>query len=135
MNLYSPRTTLSRRGNPLATVSLALGVLGVAAALAVWATQLHRTGLEGDFGFPTYRALLSNFWSVMAWWRVTLVVPIAAAITGHEGLRRIYERQDGVTGGMPAAAAGQVLAYLVIVVSTGIVLVSFLIHYVASMTG
>jgi hypothetical protein len=35
MNLYSPRTVLARWANPLATLSLTLGLLGTAAATAI----------------------------------------------------------------------------------------------------
>ena len=135
MHLYSSPPVLARRANPTATFSLMLGLLGTAAAITIWGTQFHRTGLVGDFSFLTYEAVWANFWSLAAWWGVTLVCPVLAAISGHIGLRRVEERQDGVTGGGPAAWTGLALAYLVIVLSSGLLLVSFVIHCITIMTG
>ena len=135
MNLSSSRPALARRANPSATFSVVLGLLGTAAAIAIWATQLHRTGLVGDVYFPTYAAVLANFWSVAAWWAVTLLCPVLAAISGHTGLRRKEVRQDGVTRGRPAAVTGVILAYLVILLSSGVLLASLLIHFITIMTG
>jgi hypothetical protein len=118
MNLYSTRPVLARRANPLATLSLVLGVLGTAAALAIWGVQLHLTGLGWDVPFLTYAAVWANFWSQAAWWGVTLFCPVLAAISAHTGLRRVEERQDGVTGGGPAAMTGLILGYLVIHISS-----------------
>jgi hypothetical protein len=110
-------------------------VLGSAAAVAIWGTQLHRTGLVGNVYFPTSAAILENVLSVVAWWGVTLVCPVLAAISGHVGLRRVNERQDGVTGGGPAAMTGLILAYLVILLSTGLLLASLLVHLITILSG
>lgn len=110
-------------------------MLGTAAAAAIWGTQLHRAGLVGDVSFPTPTAIVDNFLAVVAWWGVTLVCPILAAIGGHVGLRRVEERQDGVTSGGPAAMTGVMLAYLVILLSTGLLLASLLIHFFTLLSG
>jgi hypothetical protein len=112
-----------------------LGVLGITAAAAIWGTQLHRAGLVGDVYFPTPTAIVENFLSVVAWWGVTLVCPVLAAISGHGGLRRVHERQDGVTGGGPAATTGVILAYLVILLSTGLLLASLVVHFITILSG
>jgi hypothetical protein len=135
MNLPSLRPTLARRANPSATFSPVLGVLGIAAALAIWGTQLHRAGLVGDVSFPTATAIVDNFLAVVAWWGGTLVCPVLAAISGHVGLWRVHERQDGVTGGGPAAMTGLLLAYLAILLSTGLLLASLLVHLISLLSG
>jgi hypothetical protein len=112
-----------------------LGVLGTAAALAIWGIQLQRTGMGWDVSFLTYAAVWAHFWSQAAWWGVTLFCPVLAAIIGHIGLRRVEERQDGVTGGGPAAMTGLILGYLVILVSSGMLLVSFVIHIIITLSG
>jgi hypothetical protein len=119
----------------MATLSLVLGLLGTAAAIVIWGTQLHQTGMGWGISYPTYAAVWANFWSQAAWWGVTLLCPALAAISGPIGLRRVEELQDGVTGGESAAWTGLILAYLVILLSSGMLLVSFLIHIIITLSG
>jgi hypothetical protein len=135
MNLYPPRPVLARRANPPATISLVLGVLGAAAAIAIWGALLHLTGLGWGVYFPTYAAVWANFWSQAEWWAVTVFCPVLAAISGHIGLRRVEERQDGVTLGGPAAMTGLILGYVVILLSSGMLLVSFVLHIIITLSG
>jgi hypothetical protein len=112
-----------------------MGVLGTAAAIAIWGIQIYRTGLGWDVPFPTYAAVWANFWSQAAWWVVTLVCPVLAAIGGRFGLRRVEELQDGVTVGESAAWTGLILGYLVIVLSSGMLLASFVLHIIITLSG
>jgi hypothetical protein len=119
----------------MAALSLVLGLLGSAVAVAIWGIQLHQTGLGWGIAFLTYAAVWANFWAQAAWWVVTLVCPILAAISGHIGLRRVQELQEGVTGGVSAAWTGLILAYLMILLSSGMLLGSFVIHIIITLSG